>query len=124
MTTKKFAQPDLRPPSLPTLSPASDVLSSSFPLPPDPYVIYAKFAPESQSLESLEIARRTVLGKNEKKPLLESLLPFVHVAPAGSSCLYIFGIAGRDAVDERRQVLSGLAFEGLKGELYSSVVQS
>ncbi|KAG6918518.1 hypothetical protein DXG01_013880 [Tephrocybe rancida] len=100
------------------------VLASELSLPDDSCIVYARFSPSSISTTSapttLDSFRLTLLRKNGSKPLLESILPSVHIGT--SSFIYVFLIASLSSLPESLSVLSSLTHDGLTPAVRNRVI--
>lgn len=103
----------------PTISLTSHILASIIALPDDASIIYSVFtgtppASTSETLKLLENARRSIILCNKKAPILESLLPSVHVN-RNSSALYVFAVGPAEQAPHLIR-LKELQFSGLTCE--------
>ncbi|KAI0643621.1 hypothetical protein C8Q79DRAFT_144860 [Trametes meyenii] len=99
----------------PSVSLASTILASTIPLPEDPlfvYSVYARVPATSDSLDQLELARRSVLRGNNVKPFLESLLPIVHISK-DTCALYVFALGSTQRTCGAHAALAQLKFDNL-----------
>ena len=95
----------------PLIDLSTSVLASVLSLPEHPLIVYSVFtclpATASDPLDQLELARRSILTRNQGKSLLESLLPCVHVSK-DTSTLYVFAfedaLLGLGAGDWKRDI--------------------
>ena len=104
----------------PLIDLSTSVLASVLSLPEHPLIVYSVFtclpATASDPLDQLELARRSILTRNQGKSLLESLLPCVHVSK-DTSTLYVFAFGSAVRTCDGHHELLKLEFESMHCEL-------
>jgi hypothetical protein len=99
---------------LPSLSPDDKLLAARISLPASPCVA---FAIHRGNYDAIESARRIVLASNSGSTLASSVL--VGVETSTDPLLYLFLIAGQEALDTARERLLHFSFDHLTSECSS-----
>ncbi|KAI0082888.1 hypothetical protein K474DRAFT_1584939 [Panus rudis PR-1116 ss-1] len=114
-TTGTLALADLPP----DISLDSPIFGSIIELPEFPLISYLVFTPalatEQPAVDPLiliEHARKSILGTNRSRSLVDSLLASVHINQDSAS-LYVFAISSAEKASESLEDLTKLRFEGL-----------
>lgn len=110
---------------LPLRTSLSDkLLSSVISLPPNSRIAYVTFllAADGPPYDLLEFGRRQLVSRNDSLPLLESILPHVHIDGA-SSLLHAFMFTSVDRSDACLSTLRAISLDGLIGKCFPDPLQ-
>ncbi|KAG2150318.1 mediator complex subunit 13 C-terminal-domain-containing protein [Suillus bovinus] len=97
-----------------TLTASDKLLSSVFPLPTNPCILYATYSPSvtAPHYDVLESARRQLVSRNQASTFQDSILPQVHI-DRDVSTFHAFIVASDEEVESSLSVLKKLKFDDM-----------